>query len=163
MFPNTYASGCKYLSFVCRYRLHSVSWFSYWFDNLGFITEGNTYRRCDASSLPIRGNTDVVPAAISYPHSIITNYGTNLSKGAMKRLCQHEHIWLDVASVAHTQSNGQAERANQEILWGIKPRLMVPLERTPVFWVEELPSVLWGKCTLPTDQLVIHLSSWFMV
>ena len=49
---------------MCRYRLHSVAWFSYWFYNLGFITEGNTYRRCATSSLPLRGNTDVVPSAI---------------------------------------------------------------------------------------------------
>ena len=34
--------GSKYLFFVCRYHLHSVVWFSYWFDNLGLITEGNT-------------------------------------------------------------------------------------------------------------------------
>ena len=36
-----------------------------------------------------------------YPHSIITNNGTNLSKGAMKEFCQREHICLDVSSVAH--------------------------------------------------------------
>mgnify|MGYP005823196095 CR=1 FL=1 len=30
-----------------------VAWFSYWFDNLGFISEGNTYRCCAASSLPL--------------------------------------------------------------------------------------------------------------
>ena len=30
----SYASGCKYLFFVCRYRLHSVAWFSYWIDTL---------------------------------------------------------------------------------------------------------------------------------
>ena len=35
----SYALGCKYLFFVCRYHLHSVAWFSYWFDNLGLITE----------------------------------------------------------------------------------------------------------------------------
>ena len=51
--------GCKYLFFVCRYHLHTVAWFSYWFDNLGFITEGNTYRSCAASSLPLRGKTDM--------------------------------------------------------------------------------------------------------
>ena len=62
-----------------------------------------------------------------FPHSIITNNGTNLSKGVMKDFCQHEHIRLDVSLVAHPQSNGQAERANQEILRGIKPRLMIPL------------------------------------
>ena len=47
-----------------------------------------------------------------FPHSIIS---TNLSKGAMEEFCQREHIRLDVSSVAHPQSNGQAERANQEI------------------------------------------------
>ena len=56
-----------------------------------------------------------------YPHSIITNNGTNLSKGAMQEFCEKEHIWLDVSAVAHPQSNGQAERENQEILCGIKP------------------------------------------
>ena len=84
-----------------------------------------------------------------FPHSIITDNGTNLSKGAMKEFCQREHIRLDVSSVAHPQSNGQAERANQEILRGIKPRLMVPLQRTPGCWVEELPSVLWSINTTP--------------
>jgi hypothetical protein len=41
---------------VCRCCLHSVTWFSYWIDNLGFITEGNTYLCCVASSLPLQGN-----------------------------------------------------------------------------------------------------------
>jgi hypothetical protein len=38
---------------------------------------------------------------------------------------------------------------NQSILHGLKPRLQVPLERTPGCWVEELPSVLWGIRTTP--------------
>ena len=53
-------SGCKVLFFVCRGCFRCVAWFSYWFDNLGFIFEGNTYHRCAASSLPLWGNTDVV-------------------------------------------------------------------------------------------------------
>ena len=84
-----------------------------------------------------------------FPHNIITDNGTNMSKGAMKEFCQREHIRLDVSSVAHPQSNGQAERANQEILRGITPGLMVPLQRTPGCWVEELPSVLWSINTTP--------------
>ena len=35
-------SGCEYLLFVCRGCLRGVTRFSYWFDNLGLITEGNT-------------------------------------------------------------------------------------------------------------------------
>ena len=31
-----------------------------------------------------------------FPHSIITDNGTNLSKGAMKEFCQREHIGLDL-------------------------------------------------------------------
>ena len=30
----SYALGCEELLFVCRYRLHSVAWFSYWIDIL---------------------------------------------------------------------------------------------------------------------------------
>ena len=84
-----------------------------------------------------------------FPHNIITDNGINLSKGTMEDFFQLEHIRLDVSTVAHAQSNGQAERANQEILKGIKPRLLVPLQRTPGCWVEELPSVLWSINTTP--------------
>ena len=52
-----------YLLFVCRSCLCYVAWFSYWFNNLDLIIEGNTYRCCVASSLPLWGNTDVVQAA----------------------------------------------------------------------------------------------------
>ena len=62
-------SGCKYLFFVCRSCVRGVAWFSYWFDNLGLITVGNTYRSCVASSLPLWGNTDIVQAAIRYRFS----------------------------------------------------------------------------------------------
>ena len=67
----------------------------------------------------------------------------------MERFCVKEHIRLDLTSVAHPQFNGHAERANQELMRGIKPRLCVPLTKTPGFWVEELPSVLWSTRTTP--------------
>ena len=56
--------GCEDLLFVCRGCLCCVAWFSYWFDNLGFISEGNTYRHCATSSLPLWGNTDVASSDI---------------------------------------------------------------------------------------------------
>ena len=58
-------SGCKYLFFVCSSFLCGVAWFSCWFDNLGLITKGNTYRSRAASSLPLWGNTYVVQANIN--------------------------------------------------------------------------------------------------
>ena len=54
-----------------------------------------------------------------------------------------------MASVAHPQSNGQAERANGLILSGIKPRLVEPLQRAPGAWIDELPAVLWSLRTTP--------------
>ena len=65
-----YTSGCEYLSFVCRGCLRCVAWFSYWFDNLGFITDENTYHHCAASSLPLWGNTDVASSRITPLHRL---------------------------------------------------------------------------------------------
>jgi transposase InsO family protein len=78
-----------------------------------------------------------------YPHSIITDNGTHFCK-SFSRFCRRKGIWLDLASVEHPESNGQAERANQMILKGIKPRLHVPLARAAGAWVDELPAVLWS-------------------
>ena len=55
------------------------------------------------------------------PHSIITDNGTNFAKGALACFCATQGIRLDLASVAHPQSNVQVERANGLILSGIKP------------------------------------------
>ena len=74
--------------------------------------EAEPVSKCDATTA-IQFIKKVI-FRFGFPHSIITNNGTNLSKGAMKEFCQREHIRLDVSSVAHPQSNGQAERANQE-------------------------------------------------
>ena len=64
-----------------------------------------------------------------YPHSIITNNGSNFAKGDFQQFCAAKGIRLDLSSVAHPQSNGQEERANGLMLAGIKPRLIEPLER----------------------------------
>ena len=86
------------------------------------------------------------------PHSIITDNRTNFAKGALARFCVTQGIRLDLASVAHLQSNGQVERANGLILSGIKPRLGEPLERSAGCWLEELPAVLWSLCTTPNKS-----------
>src|SRR4051812_24092368 len=83
------------------------------------------------------------------PHSIITDNGSNLSLGEVEAYCWDKGIRLDLASVAHSQSNDQVERANGLILQGIKPCLEAPLHRAAGAWAEELPSVLWSLRTTP--------------
>src|SRR5680860_766041 len=78
------------------------------------------------------------------PHSIITDNGTNFDVSELSKFCSRSKIRLEVASVAHPQSNGQVERTNGIILQGIKPRLETPLHRAAGAWVEELPAVLWS-------------------
>ena len=96
-----------------------------------------------------------------FPHSTITDNGTNFAKGHMAEFCQEHHIRLDIASVANPQANGQVERANQSILHGLKPRLQEPLERAAGCWVEELPSVLWGIRT--SENRSTGFTPFFMV
>ena len=83
------------------------------------------------------------------PHSIITDNGSNLSQGELEEYCLEQEIRLDLASVAHPQSNGQVEQTNGLILQGIKPRLEAPLQRAAGAWADELPSVLWSLRTTP--------------
>ena len=64
-----------------------------------------------------------------YPHSIITDNGTNFVVGEFARFCMDKGIRLDVASVAHPQANGQVERSNALVLAGIKARLEEPLKK----------------------------------
>ena len=79
----------------------------------------------------------------------------------MAEFCRTQGIRLNVASVTHPESNGQAERANQSVLAGLKPRLQVSLERSPGCWIDELPSVLWGIRTTPNRST--GFTPFFMV
>ena len=83
------------------------------------------------------------------PNSIIMDKGTNFAKGALEQYCSVSGIRLDLASVAHPQSNGKVKRANGLILSGIKPRLVEPLIRSPSSWLDELPAILWSLRTTP--------------
>src|SRR3990170_5751745 len=83
------------------------------------------------------------------PHSIITDNGSNFDSEEFRNFCSTQGTQVDYASVAHPQSNGQAERANGLILQGLKPRLMRDLKNAAGAWVTELPSVLWGLRMTP--------------
>jgi hypothetical protein len=84
-----------------------------------------------------------------FPHSIITDNGSNFAQGPFARYCEEVAIRLDIASVAHPCANGQVERSNGLVLSGIKPRLIEPLEKSPGCWLDELPAMLWSLRTTP--------------
>ncbi|KAK1650935.1 hypothetical protein QYE76_068740 [Lolium multiflorum] len=96
-----------------------------------------------------------------YPHSIITDNGSNFAEGIFKRYCGEMGIRMDLSSVAHPESNGQVEKANGLILAGIRPRLVEPLERSAGCWIEELPSVLWSLRTTPNRS--VGFTPFFLV
>ena len=53
------------------------------------------------------------------------------------------------ASIAHPRSNGQAERANAEVLRGLKTITFDRLHKCGRRWIDEFPTVLWSIRTTP--------------
>jgi transposase InsO family protein len=104
-------------------------------------------RKCDGHTA-VKFMKDII-LRYGYPHSIITDNGSNFAKGEFSWFCEDNKIRLDIASVAHPESNGQVERTNALVLSGIKPRLIEPLKKMPGCWLDELPSVLWSLRTTP--------------
>jgi hypothetical protein len=95
------------------------------------------------------------------PSRIITDNGTQFTSRIFQEYCEDIGTQLCFASVAHPRSNGQVERANAEILTGLKTRNYDYLKKHGANWVSELPSVLWGNRTTPsraTDE-----TSFFLV
>jgi transposase InsO family protein len=62
--------------------------------------------------------TDII-YRFGVPNSIITDNGSQFTG----RKFLEFHIRVDWAAVAHPQTNGQVERANDMILQGLKPRI----------------------------------------
>jgi hypothetical protein len=84
------------------------------------------------------------------PSRIITDNGTQFTSRVFQENCEGIGTQLCFASVAHPRSNGQVERANVEILTGLKTRTYDCLRKHGANWVSELPSVLWGNRTTPS-------------
>ena len=86
---------------------------------------------------------------IGVPASIITDNGTQFTSRAFMQYVHALGCKISFASVAHPQSNGQAERAKAEVLHGLKTRIFDTLQKHGRRWVEELPVVLWSLRTTP--------------
>jgi hypothetical protein len=84
------------------------------------------------------------------PSRIITDNGTQFRSWLFQEYCEGIGTQLCFASVAHPKSNGQVERANTEILRGLKTRTYDCMKKHGANWVNELPCVLWGNRTTPS-------------
>nr|CAD41940.2 OSJNBa0070M12.17 [Oryza sativa Japonica Group] len=94
----------------------------------------------------IRGIT----ARFGVPNRIITDNGTQFTSELFGDYCEDMGIKLCFASPAHPRSNGQVERANTEILKGLKTKTFNILKKHSDSWIEELPAVLWANRTTPS-------------
>ena len=88
-------------------------------------------------------------ARFGVPNRIITDNGTQFTNNLFGDYCDDMGIKLCFASVAHPCINGQAERANAEILRGLKTRTYNELKKHGSGWINELPAVVWANHTTP--------------
>jgi transposase InsO family protein len=90
--------------------------------------------------------TDII-YRFGVPNSIITDNGSQFTGKKFLEFCDKVHIRVDWAAVAHPQTNGQVERANDMILQGLKPRIFDRLNKSGRKWLQELPVVVWSLRT----------------
>ena len=95
------------------------------------------------------------------PNRIITDNGSHFTSNLFKTYCANLGTQIGYASVAHPKSNGQAERANAEVLRGLKTRTFKKkIEVCGRCWLDELQSVLWSirtTATKPTGETPFFL------
>ncbi|KAM0847810.1 hypothetical protein ACQ4PT_054780 [Festuca glaucescens] len=85
------------------------------------------------------------------PNRIITDNGSQFTSGLFKSYCADIGTKICYASVAHPRSNGQAERANAEVLKGLKTRsFRKKLKACGKGWLDALEGVLWSIRTMAT-------------
>ena len=83
------------------------------------------------------------------PNRIITDKGTQFTSRTFMQYVQDLGGKICFASVAHPRSNGQSERANAEVLRGLRTRTFDKLPKCGRRWIDELPMVLWSIRTTP--------------
>jgi transposase InsO family protein len=95
------------------------------------------------------------------PNRIITDNGSQFTSRLFREYCASAGIKICFASVAYPRSNGQAERANAEVLKGLKTRSFnAKLEACGKKWLDNLQSILWSirtTATKPTGETPFFL------
>ena len=85
------------------------------------------------------------------PNRIITDLGSQFTSGAFRIYCEAMGTKICYASVAHPRSNGLVERANSEVLRGLKTKTFDRFKDGGRKWIYELPTVL---CSCAPRQAV---------
>ena len=82
------------------------------------------------------------------PNRVITDNGTQFTSHTFMQYIQDLGSKVCFAFVAHPRSNGQAERANAEVLRGLRTKTFDKLHKSGRRWIDELPAVLWSIRTM---------------
>jgi transposase InsO family protein len=95
------------------------------------------------------------------PNCIITDNGSQFTSGLFWEYCASAGIKICFTSVTYPRSNGQAERANAEVLKGLKTKsFSAKLEACDKKWLDNLQSILWSirtTATKPTGETPFFL------
>ena len=76
------------------------------------------------------------------PNRVITDNGTQFTSHTFMQYIENLSSKVCFASVAHPRSNGQAERANAEVLRGLRTKTFDRLHKCGRRWIDELSMVL---------------------
>jgi transposase InsO family protein len=87
------------------------------------------------------------------PNRIITDNGSQFISAAYQGYCEDLGIRICYASPVHPEINGQVERANAEILKGLKTRSYDGFKKHGKKWIDELPCTLWGNRASPSRAM----------
>ena len=83
------------------------------------------------------------------PSRVITDNGTQFTSHTFMQYIEDLGSKVCFASVAHPRSNDQAERANAEVLRGLRTKTFDRLHKSGRRWIDELTVVLWSIETTP--------------
>jgi hypothetical protein len=78
-----------------------------------------------------------------FPNTIITDLGSNFHSHQFWDFCERSSIKVKYVSMAHLRANGQVERANGLILYGLKKRLYDQNSKKDGKWINKISSVIW--------------------
>jgi hypothetical protein len=90
---------------------------------------------------------------------IITNNGFQFTSRVFQDYCEDLGVQICYASIAHPESIGQVERANAEILRGLKTHTYDCLKKHGAKWIDEHPCALWANWTSSSQTPEIAMVS----